>query len=278
VPLSIIAVVLVAALLHATWNAAVKSGRDKFLDATVIAVGAGIAAALVLPFLPLPDRASWPFILISSVIHVAYYSLLAAAYRTGDLSVAYPLMRGTAPLVVTLASGLVLAEPLTGKAYLGVLLISCGIFGLMLSSPRRGALAPAAFALVNALVIACYTMVDGTGVRLSGNAATYTCWLTLLTPILLVAINLGRGPSEFAAHVRQRWLVGLLGGSLSLAAYSLSLWAMTRAPIALVAALRETSILFGVVIAASILKERFGVPRYAAALLVVAGVGALRFA
>lgn len=277
-PLSIIAVVLFAALLHATWNAVIKSGRDKFLDATVIAVGAGIAAALVLPFLPLPDRASWPFILISSAIHVAYYSLLAAAYRTGDLSVAYPLMRGTAPLVVTLASGFVLAEPLTGVAYLGVLLISCGIFGLMLSGGRKGALAPAAFALANALVIACYTMLDGTGVRLSGHAAAYTCWLTLLTPIPLVVISLCHSPCELAAHLRQRWPTGLLGGSLSLAAYSLSLWAMTRAPIALVAALRETSILFGVVIASSVLKERLGIPRYAAALLVVAGVGALRFA
>jgi drug/metabolite transporter (DMT)-like permease len=273
-------VVLLGALLHASWNTVVKSGRDVFLDTVLIAAGGAVAAAAALPLLPLPLVASWPFAAVSAAIHVAYFALVAAAYRAGDMSFAYPLMRGTAPLLVALASGPLLGEAVGAVAWAGMLLISGGILGLTLvyRRPGRPILAPTGFALVNAVVIATYTFVDGVGARLSGHAMAYTAWMLLFTALPLLAWSLRRRPATFVDYLRARWRLGLFGGACSFASYALALWAMTRAPIAPVAALRETSILFGMALAALVLKERFGVVRALAAATIAAGVMTLRLA
>lgn len=282
--LDVMLVVLLGALLHASWNAVVKSGRDKLLDTVLVAAGAALIALALVPFLPAPAAASRPFLAASVAIHIGYFALVAAAYGAADMSFAYPLMRGTAPLLVALASGPLIGERLSPAAWAGVLLICGGVLGLTLvyRRPVTGGgwpLAPTAFALGNAAVIAAYTLVDGAGVRLSGHALAYTLWILLLTaPPLLGWAAYRRGAAVLRAHLRARWALGLVGGACTLGSYALGLWAMTRAPIAPVAALRETSILFGMGLAALVLKERFGPVRHAAAVTIVAGAVALRLA
>ena len=276
-PNDAILAVLLGALLHASWNAAIKSGRDKFLDTVLVATGAGVIAALGLPFLPLPAPESIPYLLTSSVLQLIYFLLVAAAYRTGDMSYAYPLMRGTAVLLVASASSLIIGEHLTGRAWIGILSISAGVLALTLLYRRSApSLAPTAFALGNAAIIASYTLVDGIGARLSGQSVAYTLWLSLLTAIPLLAWTAWNRPAAFAGYFKIRWMVGLGGGFCTLASYGLALWAMTRAPVATTAALRETSILFGMLISAGFLKERVGLPRMAAGIVIALGAAALR--
>jgi drug/metabolite transporter (DMT)-like permease len=269
--------VLLGACLHASWNAAIKSGTNKFLDMILVATGAGIIAAFALPFLPLPAVASIPFLIVSSLLQIVYFLLIAAAYRTADMSYAYPLMRGTAPLIVAVASGVVVGEQLSGRAWMGVLLIAGGVLALT-ALYRRAApsLVPTAFALGNAVVIASYTLVDGIGARLSGQTAAYTLWLSLLTGIPLLAWTMWRRREAFNAYVTSRWMVGLGGGICTLGSYGLALWAMTRAPIATTAALREISIVFGLLISVVLLKERVGFPRLIAGAVIAMGAATLR--
>ncbi len=285
-PTDVMLLVLLGAALHASWNALVKSGRDKFLDTVLVAAGSAALAGAALPFLPVPAPASWPYIAASVAIHVVYFALVAAAYRTGDMGLAYPLMRGTAPLIVALLSGALLGERLGPGAWAGVALICGGVLGLAAArgglgaaGARRGpALAPVAFPLANAGVIAAYTLVDGVGARLSGHAAAYTLWMLLLTAPPLLVWAAVRRPRDLRDQIRARWRLGLLGGACTLGSYTLALWAMTRAPIASVAALRETSILFGMALAALLLKERLGWIRHAAAVAIACGAAALRLA
>jgi drug/metabolite transporter (DMT)-like permease len=281
VPGPVLAAVLLGALLHATWNAMVKSGADKLLDLVLVASATGAVGAVVLAVAGAPAPASWPYAALSAAIHALYFPLVALAYAAGDMSTAYPTMRGTAPVIVALGSAAVFGERLGPLAWAGVLLISGGVLGLALAGrdPTRRRGAPPGFALANAVVIAAYTCVDGLGVRLSGNAPAYTASVFLLDVPPLVAIAVWRrSRARVFAHVAARWRWGLGGGLATAASYGLSLWAMTRAPVAAVAALRETSILFGVALAALVLGERFGPARCAAAASVVAGAIALRLA
>ncbi|HWA14641.1 MAG TPA: DMT family transporter [Burkholderiales bacterium] len=270
--------VLFAALLHAAWNAIVKSSPDKQLDTVLVTAGAATVSIVTLFFLPVPAPQSWGYLAASALIHVAYFALVAAAYRTGDLSYVYPIMRGSAPLLTAVAAGLLLAEPLGIGGWSGIVLISAGILLLAANQWRQGKFdAPQTlFALGNALVICIYTLVDGIGTRLSGNAFSYVGWMLAFNAILLVALAAWRRPEALVAHARERWKLGLAGGACTWASYAIALWAMTQAPLAAVAALRETSVIFGTILAAVVLKERFGATRYAAALLVCAGAAALR--
>jgi drug/metabolite transporter (DMT)-like permease len=279
VPTTVIAAVLVAALLHASWNTVVKSGPDKLLDVVLVGTGMAVAAAGVLSVTGAPAAASWPYVAVSAVMHVAYFMLVAGAYESGDLGAAYPTMRGTAPMLVALASAGVFHEPLSVRAWLGVLLICGGVLGLAVTqrSPLRGGAAPLAIALGNAVVIAAYTCVDGLGVRLSGNAPAYTASVLLLDfPALAAWAMWRRSRRRVLEHVRARWAWGLAGGAATVVSYTISLWAMTQAPVAAVAALRETGILFGVVLATLVLRERFGAVRGAAAASIFLGAVALR--
>jgi drug/metabolite transporter (DMT)-like permease len=270
--------VLFGALLHASWNAIVKSGSNTFLDTLLVASGAGLVAAATLPFLPLPAVESWPYLAASVIIQLAYYGLVAAAYRTGDLSYVYPIMRGFAPLLTALFAGFFVAEHLTHGGWAGVALISVGILLLAANEWRLGRfhVPQTLFALCTAISICTYTLIDGLGARLSGNSLSYVGWLTALTGAMLAGLLFARHRAATIIRIRARWRISLLGGLCTWASYAIALWAMTHAPVALVAALRETSVIFGTILAAVVLKEKFGGARYAAACLVCAGAVSLK--
>jgi phosphonate utilization associated putative membrane protein len=282
----LVAAVLVGALLHAGWNALVKSSGDKPLDTALVhACGALVALPLLL-WVGLPSPAALPFIALSLVIHVAYYIALAGAYQHGDLGLTYPIMRGFAPLLVALGSAPLLGEVLSAGAWLGIAGITLGVALVGLAHPgealhHRRALA---YAFANAGIIAVYTVIDGQGVRTEvaagGEALRYVLLLFVLDGLpypLLVAWRRGREGRRAAwPYIRARWPVATLGGCASIGSYAIALWAMTRAPVASVAALRETSVLFAALLGVWLLGERFGAQRMAGTVLVVAGVVALR--
>lgn len=271
-------IVLFAAALHAAWNALVRASSHKFHDTVLIVLGAGIWTALLLPLLPVPAVESWPYLAASVVIHVVYFVLVAVSYRSGELSFVYPLMRGSAPALTAVFGVLLINESPSLGGWAGVLLISCGVLVLAGDSLRTGTFraAPAMFALTNAGVIVIYTLVDGQGARLSGHAFSYTGWMFLLTAPLLLAIALAGQGRAVLQRIRLGWRMGLLGGACTLASYGLALWAMTRAPIALVAALRETSVVFAAIIAATLLKEPITRTRYISIVTVCAGAIAIK--
>ena len=273
--LHVFAIILLGAALHATWNAVVKGGADKLLTTCMIASVASLIALASVPFLALPARESWPFIGASVIFQVLYFVLVASTYRIADMSQTYPIMRGTAPLLVATVSVLVLAESLSAFAWLGIAVISLGILS-MAATPSAGQKTGLMLALINAGVIACYTLIDGVGVRKSGAPVAYTLWVFLLTGIPLAAWALVARRAEFCAYVTRHWQLGVIGGVGTVASYGLALWAMTHAPIATVAALRETSILFGVVISAWVLKEHLTRVRIVAACVSAAGAMLLR--
>lgn len=277
---------LFAALLHASWNALIKSGGDKSLDTALIhSLGLFFALPAVLWF-GLPPLAAWPFIAASCVIHIAYYVALAGAYRYGDLGLTYPIMRGSAPLLVALVSVVLMDEQLSGAAWLGVIVLSAGVLLVGLARAGQDATPPGhrrkavGFALANACIIACYTVIDGMGVRAAGNAFSYVAALFLFDGLPYMALVLWRaGPrrGEALRYMRARAPLALAGTAASLGSYGIALWAMLHAPVALVAALRETSVIFAALIGTWILGERFGWARAAGTALVVAGVATLRF-
>ena len=275
---TVVLIVLLSALVHASWNALLKSGDDKLLNTVMVAGGCGLIGVVALPFLVPPAAESWPYLAASAVLQILYFLLLAAADRTGDIGQAYPLMRGTAPLLVALASGPVIGEAPPAGRWLGIALICGGVMSLAFE--RTGLLlrqrAGIGFALANAVVICGYTLVDGIGVRASGSPAAYTLWIFVLasTPMLIWAAS--RRRAEFKALLRQRYRIGLIGGLGTAGSYGLALWAMTLAPVASVAALRETSILFVLVISVVVLKERMTARRLISAVVIAAGAVVIR--
>lgn len=270
--------VLGAGLLHAGWNALLKSagGGDPLLDTATVVAGSTTCSLVALPFMPLPETGAWPFIAASTAIHFGYYLTLAQAYRTGDLSFAYPLMRGSAPLIVTVLGAVFLRELPAAHVIAGIALISIGIIGIAFARREHHPPAAAYWAFANAAIIAVYTLVDGAGARASGNAFGYVLWLTFIEGIVFLGWILGRRGAPAIAYVRNQWRRGLTGGFCSVAAYGIVLWAMTRAPIAAVSALRETSVIFAALIGALWLKEGFGLARLAGAATVVIGVATLK--
>lgn len=278
--MSVYLVVLLAALLHACWNAIVKGGTDKLLSAVLLNGCAGLAALAFLPWLPQPASSSWPFLGASVGLHVLYFVLVARAYQLADMSQTYPIMRGTAPLLVALISVAFLNVHLPTLALLGIGLICMGILAMAVS---RRASRPTAnqrlgllMALLNAGVIAAYTLVDGYGVRRAGSAAAYTLWLFLLTALLMLGWVMRRRRREFVAYTATHWRMGMLSAAGTLSSYAMVLWAMTQAPVAVIAALRETSILFGLLIAGLFLKERLTGVRIIGASIIVAGAVIVR--
>ncbi len=274
---------LLAALLHASWNAMIKSGSDVLLDTATIVAGAGLIAVPLLFVVPVPRPESWPYIFGSILTHLAYYFLMVNAYRSGELSLVYPLMRGVAPLI-TAVIGIVWLRELPGPmSWLGMLMISIGVIALALRQTDNAPVLAGhgravSFALGNAAVIAVYTIIDGTGARLAGNAWAYIVWLFVLDAIpFSIYMLITRRRTFVAALIDRRWH-GLIGGTLSAGAYAISVWAMTKAPVALVASLRETSVLFATLIGARLLKEKLTLRRWAGVGAVVVGVVALKAA
>lgn len=276
-PIMVFAVVMLAALLHASWNAVVKSGPDKLLTTIMVTTAAAGLSAALIPFLTQPAPSSFPFAAVSALFQIIYFLLVARTYQVADMSQTYPLMRGTAPLIVAVVSVFRMDEALSLFAWIGVMAICLGIFIIALGSTlkdRRGM----RLALLNALVIAGYTLIDGLGVRKSGAPAAYTLWVFLLTgvPLALWAVTARR--SAFVPYLGHHWRLGIAGGIGTTASYGLALWAMTVAPIAVVAALRETSIVFAALIAGLVLREPIGPRRVVSACIIAGGAAILRLA
>ena len=272
----IAAAVLAAAVMHASWNAIAHGFRDQLVVFALIGVGDLLIAGTAVFFVPFPAAGAWPWLLASVAIHLVYMTLLMQSFRLGDFGQVYPIARGTAPLVVAAVAHLFLDERLGLWQTAGVAVACAGLSGIALwglrgtdTRPHWPALA-AAFA--TGLSIAAYTIVDGVGVRASGSAMGYTAWLVLLMgPWIPLAALVLRGPGIVRA-LRPVAVRGLLGGAISITAYGLVLWAQTRAPLAPIAALRESSIVVGAAIGAVFLKERFGGARIVGACLMVAGI------
>lgn len=275
----VVAAVLTAALTHAAWNALAHGIRDQLLAFTLVGGGGTVCGAILAVFAPLPAPGAWPALLVSVVLHVVYQLLLMRSFHLGEFGQMYPIARGTAPLVVTVLAALFLHEMPGPWQLAGVLLASTGLVGVALwglRGRRKAGGASQGPALVAAvctgLAIAAYTVVDGVGVRASGSALGYIAWLMILEGLAIPAYAAFTRRGQLLTELRPVALRGLLGGALSVVAYGLVLWAQTRAPLAPVAALRESSIIAGAAIGALFFKERFGWPRTVASLLMVGGI------
>lgn len=275
---TVFALLILAALLSATWNALVKGGSDKYLQTVLIANAAALIALCVIPFLKLPDPHSWIYLLISAVLQVIYYKYLAEAFHAGDMSHAYPIMRGTAPLLVSLVNGPLIGDALSFGKWLGVVLICAGVVGLAWEARYRWSehRALIGHSLLSASLIAGYTIFDGIGVRASGSAASYAMWNLLVAAVILTVWTLTTRQGEFFNYAKERLASALVGGLAAVVAYGIVLWGMTQAPVAAVAALRETSMVFVLAIAVLVFKERVGLRRYAATALITCGAVAIR--
>ncbi len=272
----VVAVVLLAAILHAVWNVAVRASSDRRRETSLVVMGGAVIAAMLLPFLPLPGLAVWPYLLRTAALNAVYFALIAEAYARGGVALAYPLMRGVAPMLTLICAWLLLGEALPVTAWFGVACICVGVALLARRQGVAGERTAALLALANAVVIAAYTVNDAMGARVSQAPLAYTLWLFPLTavPTLLWLhrkMKLRR-PTPLEA------LRGLGGAACMIGAYALVLWAMTRAPVAPVAALRETGILFGVVLARVLLGERPGRRGWGGAVVIAAGAAVLRLA
>jgi drug/metabolite transporter (DMT)-like permease len=275
---TVFAAVLLAAAMHATWNALLKVRLDRFATVSLMSFGMGVVSLPFLPFVAVPAGVTWLWLGLSAALHVGYNYFLARAYETGEFGQAYPLARGTAPLLATLG-GLVLLGEAPGAVAVGGILLLCG--GTFLMSLRGGGVnalggRPVVYALTASVFIAGYTLVDGTGARSAATAASYIVWLFVIEGIAaLVSCVVIRG-GRVVRVMLPEWKVCLVSGLLSALSYGIVIWAMTKAPIAAVAALRESSILFAMVLSVAVLGESMTRWRAAAALLIVGGVVALR--
>lgn len=271
--------VITAAALHAGWNALLKIGLDRFLTAALIQIAAGVVALAVLPFVDPPKLAAWPWIGLSALLHIGYNSYLARAYQHGDLGQVYPLARGSSPLLVAGLSVVLLEDRLSAGELLGLLVLVSGIWLMAVRGGRGAARVNGSLlgcALMTALFIAGYTLADATGARRNGDALTYSMWLFAVNALVMtMVVALTRGPRTFL-QLGPHWRGGLAGGAMSLTAYSIAIWAMTQAPVALVSALRETSVLFALLIGALVLKEPMPPIRLLACGVIALGVVLLR--
>jgi len=279
-PDHVIAVVLLAAVLHATWNAIVKGGADRQLNLAAVMIGHVPFALLVLPFVPLPAAASLPWLLGGVVLHTGYQAFLLLSYRQGDLSRVYPIARGSAPLIVTVVSVGALGVVLEARQMLAIGLIALGIVSVCLVRQQRGGLdlPSAGFALVTGAFIAGYSLVDGMGARIAGTAVGFYAWESLGNAVIVLAISARWRPTLWRELLGSGRTVMLVGGGASFVAYAMVMWAFTQAPIPLVTALRESSIVFAVLIGAWHLKEGLGAAKLLAVALTIGGVVVLRFA
>ena len=276
----VVVMVLAAAVMHAVWNTFVKVDDDRLMAmAMVIGVSGLFAPALLLVGAP-PSPESWKFIAISVVIHSAYFFFLVQAYRVGDLSHAYPLARGSAPLLVAAGSALFAGEVLSLGELAGIAVISAGIVSLMLGGGHgfRGDFRVTAYPLATGVMIAAYTVADGLGVRASGSPAGYIGWLFIFSAVPMVgAAFVRRGIGVFTL-VRRGWKRGLLAGTLASSAYALAIWALSLGAMAHVSALRETSVVIAALIGTRLLGEPHGRRRVLSAAVVAAGVVVLNVA
>lgn len=259
--------------MHASWNALVKSGGTPEFSIAAYR-GAGMFCVFALPFVPLPAPESWWFIAASVAVHNLYYFTLARAYRSGDLSQVYPLFRGMAPVLVAVGAWVFVGEHLSTGGLIGIALISLGLMSLAVFGRGRGQMTSVAlgWGLITAVFIAMYTVIDGYGVRQSGNALSYILWLFTFEALPIVLWLLLARRREWFAYIRESAGSIAVGGVISGAAYGLVIYAMSLGAIAVVSSLRETSVIFAALIGAVFLNEPFGKQRVFAAMVVALGI------
>ena len=270
--------VLAAAVMHASWNALIKIRADRFASISITSLGMAATAMPVLPFVAFPSATVWPWITASIIIHIGYRLFLVTAYNSGDLAQTYPLARGAAPLMTTIGAIFLVGEVPGEVAIAGIVLLSGGTFLMSLRGGELGAFngRAAFFALATSVTIACYTLVDGSGARLASTASSYAAWLFFCDGLCSILIGFWYRGQRLLPIFAREWKGGLVAGALSAFAYWIAMWAMTKAPIASVAALRETSILFAMVISIVALGERATAWRIVAACCILGGAAALR--
>ena len=271
--------VLFAAACHAGWNALIKVGLDPLSTTTLISLGAGLVALALVPLVGVPAWAAWPWLIASVIVHLCYFASLIESYRTGDLGQVYPIARGSAPLMTAAATTVFIGEKLSLVGWTGIFSLVAGV--LLLSARGGRELAEVdrraiGFALFTALTICAYSVVDGIGARLSTNPNAYSVWLFIGIAVVMLPYAIYRDGPDVIPAMRRFWRRGLAGGALQLLSYGIAIWAMTAAPIAIVATLRETSVLFGAVIAVVVLKEPLRAARIVAACLIVCGLILIR--
>jgi drug/metabolite transporter (DMT)-like permease len=272
-----IAAALCSALIHASWNAALKGGRDRVADAFLIAVGGMLTWAVVAAGWGAPRAEAWPYLGASVLIHLVYWSALFSAYDLGDLSHVYTLSRGSAPLLVAVGAAFAAQETPPPVKALGMALVSAGV--LCVGASPRAPLKVTLWALGIGVSIASYSLVDALGARASGNALVYVAWTSGLMGVPMIGFSLWRrGRTRLPSEAAKAPWRGIGIGVISFAGYGLVLWAQTFAPIAQVTALRETSVVFGALIAFLVLREQLGLRRWIGAAIVAAGAGLIAFA
>jgi drug/metabolite transporter (DMT)-like permease len=275
----VFAAVLFAAACHAGWNATIKRGLDPLATTVLISIGAALVSTALLPIVGWPAFAAWPWCAASVAIHLVYFAALIESYRAGDMGQVYPIARGSAPLLTAVTTTVFVGERLGLLGWCGIILLVTGVMVLSLRGGRDLAKLDreaVGFALFTAVTICAYSVVDGVGARLAGSANAYSVALFAgIGPVMVIYALVRRGSDVFPAMARH-WRLGLAGGALQLGSYGIAIWAMTVAPIAIVAALRETSVLFGAAIAVVFLKEPLRPSRVGAALMILAGLMLIR--
>lgn len=277
--LEITMIVLLAAIFNASWNAIVKVSGDRIAVMAVITLLGSLVSALALPFVALPDPASWPLLGLAILIHTAYHFSLPMAYQYGDFGQVYPIARGSAPLLVTLGAAAFAGEMLGSLPLLGVLFLGVGVMSLSFDTSTGITRNPRAIllALGTGALIASYTLVGGLGARQAGSVFGFAVLLTLGNGLLTFAIALTWKAEEIKKVIGSNLAPAIAGGGMQVGAYWIVIWAMAYAPLGMVSALRETSVLFAALISTIILKEGFGVWRFVSSGLIACGIALTRY-
>lgn len=272
-------IVLLAAMLNAGWNALIKVSGDRIAVMALVTLLGALLSSLALPFVEMPDPASWPLLALAILLHTAYHFVLPVAYQHGDLGQVYPIARGSAPLLVTLGAALFAGELLSGLPLLGVIFLAVGVMALAFDHRTGLRENPRAvlFALATGVCIAGYTLVDGLGARQAGSVLGFAVCLTIGDGLLTFLIALLWKARAIANVARTSLTPAALAGAMQVGAYWMIIWALAHAPLGMVSALRETSILFAALISTFILKEGLGVWRFVSAGLIACGIGLTRY-
>ena len=269
-PIHLIFLVLFAALLHASWNALLRSGADRLWSMTVMCIAIAVVCIVAAAFMVPPAIESWRYALLSGLLHVGYNLFLVRSYRVGNLGQVYPISRGSSPVLITLGAAIFAAESITPGQLLGVALVSGGIISLAFKG-RSLSVPSLPYALGTGCFIAAYSVVDGMGARLSGAPLAYTVWMCALWGVLMPLVYIGlRGPRSLFT-VRPGTVTAMVGGLVSLLAYGMVIYAMNEAPLGAVSALRETSVLFALLIGYVFLGETLTARRILACVVIASG-------
>ncbi len=276
---TVFTVVIAAAVLHAVWNAFVKSSNDKLLGMTAVALGTLPISIGLLPFVPVPAEVSWPYLAASILLHFGYYLFLQFSYRLGDFTQVYPIARGTAPLLVAGVSILFLGVDLSSIEIIAVFLIAFGIMSISFvrQENNQSNLSATILALVTGCFIAAYSLVDGIGARLAETSLGYNCWLEIGTAAIFATFVALKKPGVISSIPLQGKRAFFIGGNATFVAFAMIIWAFTQAPIALVTALREVSIVFAMFIGVFFLKEKLDLVKVCSTVVTFIGVALLRF-